>query len=50
MNYQDWQKTVPDDITKDPLWSLEAYRLGLFIAEIGWRDIVALNKNPLQNR
>ena len=47
MNYQDWQTTVSDDITKDPLWSLEAYRLGLFIAEIGWHDVIALNKNPL---
>jgi len=47
MNYPDWQKTVPDDITQDPLWKLEVYRLGLFIADISWQDALALNKNSL---
>lgn len=39
--------SVPNDITGDPLWNLEIYRLGLFISEIGWPDVVALNKNVL---
>ena len=47
MNYPDWQKTVPDDITQDPLWKLEVYRLGLFIADISWQDAIVLNKNSL---
>jgi four helix bundle protein len=47
MNYQEWQTTVPEDITQDPLWKLEVYRLGLFIADIGWEDVVLLNKNNL---
>ena len=47
MNYQDWQKTVSEEITKDPLWTLEAYKMGLFISEIGWHDVKALNKNSL---
>jgi four helix bundle protein len=47
MNYQEWQKTVPDDITQDPLWKLEVYRLGLFVGDIAWQDALALNKNPL---
>jgi len=47
MNYPDWQKIVPDDITQDPLWKLEVYRLGLFVADIAWQDALALNKNPL---
>lgn len=46
-NYQDWQKTLPEDITQDPLWRLEVYRLSLFVSEIGWLDVVKLNKNPL---
>lgn len=45
MNYQEWQKSVPEDITQDPLWNLEVYRLGLFVADIGWEDVVILNKN-----
>ena len=47
MNYQDWQKTVSEEITKDPLWTLEAYKMGLFISEIGWHDVKELNKNSL---
>ena len=47
MNYQEWLTTVPTEITQDPLWKLEAYRLGLFVAEIGWEDVVLLNKNNL---
>lgn len=47
MNYQEWLTTVPVEITQDPLWKLEVYRLGLFVAEIGWEDIVLLNKNNL---
>ena len=47
MNYPDWQKTIPVDITQDPLWKLEVYRLGLFVADISWQDALALSKNPL---
>lgn len=47
MNYQEWLTTVPTEITQDPLWKLEVYRLGLFVAEIGWEDVVLLNKNNL---
>src|SRR5687767_8789045 len=47
MNYQEWLTTVPTEITQDPLWKLEVYRLGLFVAEIGWEDVVLLKKNNL---
>ena len=47
MNYQEWLKTVPPEITQDLLWNLDVYRLGLFVAEIGWEDVVLLNKNSL---
>jgi len=47
MNYQEWMATVPDEIKQDPLWKLEVYRLGLFVAEIGWEDVGLLNKNNL---
>jgi four helix bundle protein len=47
MNYQEWITTIPPEITQDPLWKLEVYRLALFVAEIGWEDIIILNKNSL---
>ncbi len=46
MNYQEWMQTVPGEITQDPLWGLEVYRLGFFIADIAWDDTEALFKNP----
>jgi len=47
VNYQEWMKTVPGEITQDPLWGLEVYRLGFFIADITWDDTEALFKNHL---
>jgi len=47
MNYLEWMKTVPEDITQDPLWNLDVYRLGFFIADITWDDTEALFKNPI---
>lgn len=42
MNYENWLKSVPPEITDDPLWKIEAYRLALFLAEIAWRDVTKL--------
>ena len=47
MNYQEWMTTVPDEITQDPLWGLEVYRLAMFVADIGWEDVVLLDKNKI---
>jgi four helix bundle protein len=42
MNYQDWIKSVPVEITGDSLWKMEAYRLALFLADLGWHDATKL--------
>ena len=42
MNYATWNKTVPQAITGDPLWKVEAYRLALFLVDIGWQDVTKL--------
>jgi four helix bundle protein len=47
VNYQEWIKTAPEDITQDPLWRLDVYRLGFFIADITWDDTEKLFKNPI---
>ena len=47
MNYAEWLKTVPSEITNDPIWKLEVYRLALFADDIGWNDVLALSKNNL---
>ncbi|PYV92819.1 MAG: four helix bundle protein [Acidobacteria bacterium] len=42
MNYEDWADSVPNAITGDRLWRLEAYRLALFLADVGWHDVTKL--------
>jgi four helix bundle protein len=42
MNLESWLKSVPSSMTGDPLWKVEAYRLALFVSDIGWRDVSRL--------
>jgi hypothetical protein len=45
MNYEEWLRSVPIAITGDSLWKVEAYRLALFVGELGWHDVTKLIKN-----
>ena len=47
MNYAEWLSTVPSEISNDPIWKLEIYRLALFAGDIGWHDVLALSKTKL---
>jgi four helix bundle protein len=42
MKYEDWMETLPQEITGDPIWRLEVYRLALYLADLGWDDICEL--------
>lgn len=42
MRYGTWARTVPNDIAADVLWRVEAYRLALWAADIGWHDVTKL--------
>lgn len=42
MEYDEWIETVPKAITVDSLWKVKAYRLALFLADLGWDDISTL--------
>ncbi|NIU61295.1 MAG: four helix bundle protein [Pseudomonas stutzeri] len=42
MNYKEWEATVPETITGDALWRVQAYRLALFASDIGWQDVTSL--------
>ena len=42
MNYREWLKTVPVEITGDSLWTIEAYRLAMFAVDVGWTDVTKL--------
>ena len=47
MNYAAWLVNVPTEITNDPIWKLEVYRLGLFAGDVGWQDVQILAKKPM---
>jgi four helix bundle protein len=42
MDFITWEKSVPEAFTSDPLWRVEAYRLALFLADLGWHDVTKL--------
>ncbi|HEY89845.1 MAG TPA: four helix bundle protein [Thermoflexia bacterium] len=42
MEYAEWIKTVPETIRADSLWKMKAYRLALFLADLGWHDTTKL--------
>lgn len=41
-DYEKWVELVPEEFTNDSLWKVEAYRLGLYVSDIGWIDVSAL--------
>ena len=41
-SYEEWLVAVPAEITGDPLWRMEAYRLALFAADLAWHDVCKL--------
>ena len=47
MNYAEWLETIPSEITNDPIWKLEVYRLALFADDIGWDDVLKISKERL---
>jgi four helix bundle protein len=42
MNYEDWIRSIPKEIAEDTLWKMEAYRLALFVGDVGWFDVTKL--------
>ncbi|MGN6504857.1 MAG: four helix bundle protein [Tepidisphaeraceae bacterium] len=42
MTFDDWTSTVPDAVRQDSVWRIEAYRLGLFLADLAWHDVTVL--------
>ncbi len=45
MTYDEWLKSVPEQITTDPLWKIEAYRLAMFLTDLGWHDATKLMRD-----
>lgn len=45
MTVEEWEKTIPEDIKNHLLWKMQAYRLALFISDLGWHDSTKLLKD-----
>ena len=46
MNYDDWLRTVPASITRDPIWKRADYRLATYAGDVAWPDAELLAKHP----
>lgn len=42
MNYDEWVKSVPAEITGDVLWTVKVYRYALFLSDLNWYDVTRL--------
>jgi len=42
VNYAEWEAMVPNEFKADSLWKMTAYRLGLFLGDVGWHDVTKL--------
>jgi four helix bundle protein len=45
MTYEKWERDVPEEIRRDSLWKMEAYRLALFVVDWGWHDVTKLTED-----
>jgi len=45
VTFDEWEKTVPAVIRTDPLWKMEAYRLGLFLSDLAWHDVTRIARD-----
>ena len=44
-SFEEWERAVPEAIRGDSLWKMKAYRLALFLSDLGWHDVVKLMGN-----
>lgn len=42
MTYNEWLASVPPELTDDPLWRMEVYRLAVFASDLAWYDVSKL--------
>lgn len=45
MDFDEWEKSVPKALTQDSLWKMKAYRLALYLSDLGWEDVGILLKD-----
>ena len=46
-SYEEWVAQVPESLKRDPLWSFRIYPKTLFLADLAWKDVQQMQKNPM---
>ena len=46
MTYDEWEATVDQAVKRDATWHVQAYRLGLYVADAAWTDCERLAADP----
>jgi four helix bundle protein len=44
-DYRAREQSIPPAIRGDALWRVQVYRLALFAADVGWRDVTELSRD-----
>ena len=45
IKFEEWEKTVPDFVKRDPLWESLYYRVALYLYDLVWDDCELLQKD-----
>ncbi len=45
MTYEEWLASVPAELTNDPLWRMEVYRLAVLAGDLAWHDVSRLARD-----
>ncbi len=46
MNFETWEKSIPERIRQDPVWRFLAYRKALYLHDLAWEDTRRWSKAP----
>jgi four helix bundle protein len=46
VEYDEWERSVPHDLTADAIWRRQDYRLATYVADVGWVDADQLSRHP----
>ena len=50
VTFNEWSESVPPEIRQDALWTVEAYRLALFLSDLCWHDVTKLMNDDRMRR
>jgi four helix bundle protein len=45
--FEEWEAAADDGLRADPLWRMTAYRLAVYLLQVGWEDARTMHRSPL---